>query len=77
MYYEDARIAYYAGRGYPVSPLTGEQLMAADPPPGFRYYLFTHKPDDDKLQRWLATQQKQVIRRFANRKGETILVIGE
>ena len=77
VYYEDARIAYYAGRGYPVSPLTGEQLMAADPPPGFRYYLFTHKPDDDKLQRWLATQQKQVIRRFANRKGETILVIGE
>jgi len=77
VYYEDARIAYYAGRGYPMTDVTAQQVMSADQAPEFRYYVFTHQPNDDTLQPWLAKQRKQLVRRFTNRKGETVLVIGE
>ena len=77
VYYEDARIAYYAGRGYPRTDVTAQQVMSANHAPGFRYYVFTHQPDDDTLQPWLAKQRKQLVRRFTNRKGGTVLIIGD
>jgi len=77
VYYEDPRIAYYAGRGYPVTGVTGEQVVTGQDAQGYRYYVFTHKPDNQSLGLWLASRQQHVIRRFENRGGDTILVIGQ
>ena len=60
-----------------MTDVTAQQVMSADQAPEFRYYVFTHQPNDDTLQPWLAKQRKQLVRRFTNRKGETVLVIGE
>jgi len=76
VYYEDARIAYYAGRGYPRTGVTGERVITGQEAQGYRYYLFTHKPNNETLQLWLSAQQKHVVRRFENHEGDTILVIG-
>ncbi|MEF8753055.1 MAG: hypothetical protein V5B60_03790 [Accumulibacter sp.] len=77
VYYEDARIAYYAGRGYPRTDMTVQQVMAGADTGRFRYYVLTHRPNEDTLLPWLAKERKQVVRQFRNPKGETILVIGE
>ena len=78
IYYDDSRIAYYAGRGYPMMP-TREDLVAA--PPEFlqriRYFVIAARKDDPLLEHWLAEQGKRVLIRFANRKGETVLIIGD
>ena len=77
IFYADSRIAYYAGRGFPRPDVTAEQVLAAGQGQEFRYLVLTTKPDDPALQHWLAAQQKRILSQFANRKGETVLIIGD
>lgn len=77
IFYEDSRLAYYAGRGYPYMPVDREQAMSAEQAQNFRYFVLIAKPGDAALQIWMTQQHKQVLSRFANRKGDTVLVIGD
>jgi hypothetical protein len=76
IYYEDGRIAYYAGRGYTLSDLTREAVMDTALAQSYRYFVIEAKPDEAWLQTWLQTHQAKVLAQFANRKGNTMLVIG-
>ncbi len=77
VYYDDGRIAYYAGRGYPLPTITRETAMSPEHYREYRYFVIDAKVDDPWLQDWLSRQHKQVLTRFANRKGDSVLVIGE
>src|SRR5690606_17801873 len=72
-YYDDGRIAYYAGRGYPFSP---PQQAALEQPEAFEYLLIEADGDEPWLLEWLAQKQLRVLARFANRKDDAVLVIG-
>jgi hypothetical protein len=76
IFYEDSRLAYYAGRGYPSMPTRTEAMSAAHAP-NFRYFVFTVKPGDTTLELWTTQQHKQVLNQFANRKGERVVVVGD
>lgn len=73
IYYDDGRIAYYAGRGYPFSP---PQQAALEQPEAFDYLLIEADVDEPWLLEWLAQKQLRVLARFANRKDDAVLVIG-
>lgn len=77
IFYDDQRIAYYAGRGYPQMPVTREQALTAGQSANFRYFVLTAKPGDPTLKRWLAEQHKQILEAFSNRKGDTVVIIGD
>jgi len=77
IYYEDSRLAYYAGRGYPFMPVTREQAMSGEDAPKYRYFVIVARPDDPAVRLWLAQQKKRILGQFANRKGDTVLVIGD
>lgn len=77
VYYDDGRIAYYAGRGYVLPGITREAAMSPEHYGQYRYFLIDARGDEPWLQDWLAQQRKQVLARFANRKGNTVLVIGD
>ena len=79
IYYDDSRIAYYAGRGYPRTLPPREQLMTAEADylRSVRYFVISAKGNDRSLENRLAGQGKRVLSRFANRKGETILILGD
>jgi hypothetical protein len=61
----------------PTCRSTREQAMSAEQAQKFRYFVLIAKPGDAALQRWMTQQHKQVLSRFANRKGDTVLVIGD
>lgn len=73
IYYDDGRIAYYAGRGYPVSPPLQEALKA---PEQFDYLLIESDEGEAWLASWLDQHGLRVLERFSNRKNDTVLVIG-
>lgn len=75
-YFEDGRISYYAGRGYVLPVLTREEAMSAEHAGDFRYFLIDGRGDEPGLSEWLVEHKLQIINRFANRKGATVLVIG-
>ncbi len=79
IYYDDSRVAYYAGRGYPTTMPTREQLLAEEGKSAkrFRYFVISAKENDPLLERWLTSQGKRVLSKFANRKGETLLIVGD
>lgn len=76
-YFEDGRISYYAGRGYVLNNLTREDAMSAGRAGEFRYFLIDAREDEPWLGSWLAEHKQRVLAHFANRKGATVLVIGE
>ena len=76
VYFEDARVGYYAGWGYPFSALSPQQAMAIEHADDFRYWVIEARADEAWLQDWLAANQRRVLASFANRKGKTVLVIG-
>jgi len=76
VYYEDARIAYYAGRGYPI-PLQAREKALVQVPSEFRYFVLTAKRDEVSLSALLEQQHKRVLVRFANRKGDGVLIVGD
>lgn len=77
IFYDDSRIAYYAGRGYPSMPVTREQLMTAEVAQKYRYFVFVARPDDAALRHLLEKQGKRTLVKFANRKGDTVLIVGD
>lgn len=77
IYYEDSRIAYYAGRGYPRDVKSRQQVMSGEQAEGFRYFVVQEKPDDPELAAWMTQRHKQIRAQFANRKGDTVLIIGD
>jgi hypothetical protein len=77
IYYEDSRLAYYAGRGYPFMPVTRAQAMSGENSPTYRYFVIVAKPDDPAVRLWLAQQKKRILGQFANRKGDAVLVVGD
>lgn len=77
IFYDDSRLAYYAGRGYPYMALTREQAMSAEHLQEYRYFVLIANPNDPTLQRWMRHQHRRLLGQFVNRKGDTVLVIGE
>lgn len=77
VYYEDGRIAYYAGLGYPSQRLTRDQAMSAEHASQYRYFLIEAEASEPGVQVWLTQQHKRVLAQFVNSKGDTVLAIGE
>jgi len=76
-YFEDGRVAYYAGWGYPGSNLPREQAMTDKYLKRFRYLIFEAKPDALWLTDWFKQNPKYtILMQFSNRK-KTILIIGD
>ncbi len=73
IYYDDGRIAYYAGRGYPISQPLQLTLQA---PEQFDYLLIESDEGEAWLASWLDQHGLRVLERFSNRKNDTVLVIG-
>lgn len=76
IFYEDGRIGYYAGRGYELSDLTREAAMGPELADSYRYFVIEAEPDEPWLQDWLKQHPLRVLASFANRKGDTVLVVG-
>lgn len=76
VYYEDGRIAWYAGRGYPQPTLPRETAMAPGSAAQYRYFVVEGTPDEPWLQSWMRDHGQRVLAQFANRKGKTITVLG-
>lgn len=74
IYYDDGRIAYYAGRGYSLSPPLEAALEA---PEQFDYLVIEADEDDAWLMEWLARNDLRVMEHFANRKKDTVLIVGK
>ncbi len=77
VYYDDARMAYYAGRGYPEQTLSRDQAMSPGAALKYRYFLLEAEADEAWLQAWLEKNQRRVLAQFANRKKDSVLIIGE
>ncbi|QLC77512.1 hypothetical protein LPB260_22625 [Pseudomonas sp. LPB0260] len=77
IYYDDSRIAYYAGWGYPRMDLTREQAMSVKNASKFRYFLIEAEAEEPWLAEWLDRERRQILSQFENRKGETVLIIGD
>lgn len=73
VYYVDGRIAYYAGRGYPIP----ERLnQVVDAPQKYQYLVLEADGDESWLLEWLDKYQLKILERFSNRKKDTVLIIG-
>lgn len=75
IFYEDGRIAYYAGRGYVQPGLTREQAMADENLQRYAYLLIETDPHDPWLDAWLAAHPYKVLARFENRRKDSVLVL--
>jgi len=73
VYYEDGRISYYAGRGYPGLLPRDAALDAVD---HYNYFVLEARADEPWLVEWLQKHQMQVLASFQNRKKATVVVIG-
>jgi len=76
VYYDDPRIGYYAGWGYPHVSETREMAMG-EGAERYRYFFIEADKEEAWLQAWLSQQQRRVLGEFVNRKGDSVLVIGE
>lgn len=77
VYYEDSRIAYYAGRGYPFIVIGSQQAMSEAHAHEYGYFLIEANGDEPWLGEWLTKHDKRVLAAFTNRKGERVLAIGD
>ncbi|NMY94966.1 hypothetical protein [Pseudomonas proteolytica] len=76
-YFDDGRIGYYAGRGYLISEFTREEAMSPANAGKFRYFFIEARGNEPWLTGWLAERNLRIVERFANRRGATVLVIGQ
>jgi hypothetical protein len=76
VFYEDGRIAYYAGRPYQLSELTREAAMAPDLAARYQYFVIEAEGDEAWLHAWLHDHRQRVLAQFDNRKGDRMLVLG-
>lgn len=77
VYYADPRISYHAGRGYPKQRLNTAAAMSDAHRARFNYFVIEAEADDAWLVEWLRQYDKRVLAHFANRKGDTVLVLGD
>lgn len=75
VYYEDGRISYYAGRGYP-NPVMRKDAISDKQIAKYRYFAIEARADEPWLVKWLDTHHLRVLNSFENRKKATVLVIG-
>lgn len=75
VFYDDPRIGYYAGWGYPA----GQQVTVLDllPEQIKHYQIFIVEADSDEawLNDWIASNGLQRAAQFSNRKGDAVHVI--
>lgn len=75
VFYDDPRIGYYAGWGYPGAL----QVRALDLQPEQieQYRLFVVEADSDEvwLDEWLLSNRLERVAKFANRKGDAVHII--
>ncbi|MVW74637.1 hypothetical protein GJV18_04840 [Pseudomonas sp. R-22-3w-18] len=76
IYYEDSRIAYHAGRGYPKRGVAPRMAMSEAYRERYDYFVIEADGDEQWLLEWLQQHDLRVIEKFANRKKDTVLVIG-
>lgn len=77
IYYDDPRISYYAGWGFPRKQLKRDVALSPEQAGKFGYFVLEAKADDPSFQQWLQQNHKRVLADFANRKGKTVLVVGD
>jgi len=78
-YFDDGRIAWYAGWGYQPTnrQMSREDAMRDERVGSYRYYVIEARPDEPWLTAWQARHPDwRVLAQFANRKGATIVVLG-
>jgi hypothetical protein len=76
VFYEDGRISYYAGRGYPQPTIPREIATAPGNAERYQYFVFEADQSEPWLQAWIAEHRLQVLAHFAQRKGKTVTVVG-
>lgn len=76
VYYEDGRISYYAGRGYPQPTQAREAAMAPGSAERYRYFVVEAPESDPWLQGWIAEHRLRVLATFTQRKSKTVTVVG-
>lgn len=76
VYYDDVRISYYAGRGARRQPFSRNAAMSAEHIDEYCYFFIEADPNESWLKAWLQNNGKQVLAKFANSNGDTVLVLG-
>lgn len=76
VFYEDGRISYYAGRGYPQPTLDRDVALAPGLADRYQYFVLEADPSEPWLQSWIAEHRLQVLASFTQRKGKTVTVVG-
>ena len=51
--------------------------MSAESAEQYSYFVIEAEEDEPWLQSWLGARQRKVLAQFANRKGDTVLIIGQ
>jgi hypothetical protein len=77
IFYDDPRISYYAGRGFPRRQVKRALVLKPEYAGQYRYYVFESRSGDPAFQQWLQQQHKRVLAEFTNRKGRNVQVIGD
>jgi 4-amino-4-deoxy-L-arabinose transferase-like glycosyltransferase len=77
IYYDDQRIAYYAGRGYKLDETSRKKAMSQRFVHDYRYFVIEADVDEHWVQDWLIKNKRRIIADFSNAKGDTVLVIGD
>jgi len=78
-YFDDGRIAWYAGWGYqPTNRQMAREDAMSDARIGqFRYYVIESRPDAPWLMDWLMRHSEwRILAQFANAKRATIVILG-
>lgn len=75
VYFEDGRVAFYAGRGYPAA-MARQKFIEGPFAEQYSYFAFEARADEPWLKAWLEQHRMQVLASFSNRKKATFVVIG-
>lgn len=75
-FFQDGRIAYYAGWGYPGYAGDLDKSVGNARAGQFDYFVIDDDIDSVWLDAWLHRHSKQIIKRFENSKGDGVLIIG-
>jgi len=78
-YFDDGRIAWYAGWGYQPTnkSLSREEAMSDARVGSFRFYAIEARADEPWLRDWLARHPAwQILAQFSNAKHATIVILG-
>lgn len=78
IYYDDSRVSYYAGRGYPFSnvPSVEEVLNNPDIMRFYDYFVIESSPSGENLLLWIETNELAVVAKKTNGK-KTIFILSK